>query len=261
MKNVFVEGLQGMGKSMLLQKLSEKYPTYQVCREGDYCPVELAWCSYLTEQEYYQILDKFLSIKEEIKKWTVKEEDNYIVMYTRIITDEPGFHKYMEQYEIYNGRKSLAEFEAIILKRYRNLPKSDNIFECVLFQNIVEDLILFHQMHDDQISQLYKRIYEILEQKEFTILYLYEENVEEIITHICNERSDEKGNKLWYQLMLKYVEESPYGKANHLNGFEGLLEHLKHRQQLELKIIEETFEGHAIVLPAKKYNIEQINIR
>ncbi len=261
MKNIFIEGLQGMGKSTLLQKLSEKYPTYQVYREGDYCPVELAWCSYLTEQEYHHILNKFSSIKEEIKKWTVKEEDNYIVMYTRIITDEPGFHKYMEQYEIYNGRKSLAEFEEIILKRYRNLSECDNIFECALFQNIVEDMILFHQLRDDQISQFYKRIYEILEQKEFTILYLYEENVEEIITHICNERSDEKGNKLWYQLMLKYFEESPYGKTKHLNGFEGLLAHLKHRQQLELKIIEETFGTHAIVLPAKKYNIEQINIR
>ena len=202
-----------------------------------------------------------MKIKEEIIKWTVKEAGNYIVMYTRIITDEPGFHKYMEQYEIYNGRKSMAEFEKIILKRYRNFPQSDNIFECALFQNIVEDMILFHQASDNQISQFYKKVYNILKDKEFTILYLYEENVEEIITHICNERSDEAGNRLWYQLMLKYVEESPYGKTNHLKGFKGLLEHLKHRQQLELKIIEETFKAHAIVLPAKKYSTEEINIR
>ena len=30
MNNIFIEGLQGMGKSTLLQKLSEKYPSYHV---------------------------------------------------------------------------------------------------------------------------------------------------------------------------------------------------------------------------------------
>ena len=43
--NYFVEGLQGSGKSTLVQKLSEKYPNCTAVREGDYSPVELAWCT------------------------------------------------------------------------------------------------------------------------------------------------------------------------------------------------------------------------
>ena len=43
--NYFIEGLQGAGKSTLVQKLSAHLPEHTVFREGDYSPVELAWCT------------------------------------------------------------------------------------------------------------------------------------------------------------------------------------------------------------------------
>ncbi len=43
--NYFVEGLQGAGKTTFVQKLSDKLEDYQVFREGDFSPVELAWCA------------------------------------------------------------------------------------------------------------------------------------------------------------------------------------------------------------------------
>ena len=51
----FIEGLQGSGKSTLVARLSERLPEHKVFREGDYSPVELAWCAYLTEEEYEKI--------------------------------------------------------------------------------------------------------------------------------------------------------------------------------------------------------------
>ena len=42
MKNIFIEGIQGMGKSTLLQSIAERLPELHVCREGDYSPVELS---------------------------------------------------------------------------------------------------------------------------------------------------------------------------------------------------------------------------
>ena len=50
--NFFAEGLQGSGKSTLVQRLSEQRPDYPVYREGDYSPVELAWCAWMTGAQY-----------------------------------------------------------------------------------------------------------------------------------------------------------------------------------------------------------------
>lgn len=29
-----------------------KYPAYHVYREGDYCPVKLSWCTWMSQKEY-----------------------------------------------------------------------------------------------------------------------------------------------------------------------------------------------------------------
>ena len=60
----FIEGLQGSGKSTLVARLSERLPEHKVFHEGDYSPVELAWCAYLTEDEYKKILDKYSKIAD-----------------------------------------------------------------------------------------------------------------------------------------------------------------------------------------------------
>ena len=43
--NIFIEGLPGYGKSTLLNRLARTWPEYQVYRQGDLSPAELAWCS------------------------------------------------------------------------------------------------------------------------------------------------------------------------------------------------------------------------
>ena len=61
--NYFVEGLQGSGKSTMVQKLSEFNPDYTAIREGDYSPIELAWCAFVDEEKYQEILEKYKEIR------------------------------------------------------------------------------------------------------------------------------------------------------------------------------------------------------
>ena len=68
--NYFIEGIQGAGKSTLVNRLAEKLPDDHLFREGDYNPVELAWCSYLTKEQYEAVLGKYAEIADEIKKNT-----------------------------------------------------------------------------------------------------------------------------------------------------------------------------------------------
>lgn len=258
MKNIFIEGIQGMGKSTLMNRIAAKMPELHVCWEGDYSPVELAWCAWMTETEYEQMIKCYESIREEVIANTVKEGNHYIVSYTKIITDIPNFHRELEKFEIYNGRKTFHDLEEIVLSRYGNFSESGYLFECSFFQNIIEDLILFHQLSDEEIVSFYKKLYSNMKQEEFLMLYLYGDELEENIKVIQKERCDQQGNELWYPLMLQYLTNSPYGKQHGYKGFEDMMDHFRHRQQLELRIIREVLGERAVILPAKKWDMEEI---
>lgn len=258
MKNIFIEGIQGMGKSTLLQKIADQNLGYRICREGDYSPVELAWCAWTKEEEYRRICERYSALREEIERNTVKEEDHYIVCYTKILTDIPGFHKDLEQYEIYNKRRTLEDFEEIILSRYRRFRGSGYIFECAFLQNIVEELILFWQLDDEEILFFYRGLYQEVEQEKFVLLYLDSDRIEDNIKVIQKERSDEAGNALWYSLMMEYLCASPCGKAHGWREFDDLIAHLEHRRQVEKRILCEIVGERASVLSAKQWRIDEI---
>ncbi len=255
MKNIFIEGLMGTGKSTLLTKLSEALPEYKAYREGIVSPVELAWCTYNTEKEYQFICNKFKEVEDEIKRWTVTEGDKKIIAYTKILTDIEGFHRFLEQYEIYNGSKAIKEYKNIILSRYKNLNNTGNIFECSFFQNNITEMIAFQKLSDDEIIEFYNEAFEILKDKDFVLIYLDNEDIEEIITSAKKERVGENGEEWWYPLVVKYYEESPYGKESGLTGLELILKQLKTRRQLELKIINEILGDKAIVIKSKSENL------
>ena len=256
--NYFIEGLQGAGKSTLVNRLAENLPNYQVFREGDYNPVELAWCAYLTREQYEECLEKYADIAGEIKAHSYVEGNRVILCYTRVITDIPGFHKDLEEYEIYNGRVNREEFERIILERYENWQGSHQIFECSIFQNIIENQILYFEMSDDEIVDFYKKLKNILEDKEvdYKILYLEVEDIAEALNVIRKERVDADGNEMWYPLMLQFIESCPYSKHHNIKGFEGLVEHLRHRRDLELRILHEVFDEQGVIAKSKNYGDE-----
>lgn len=251
--NYFIEGLQGSGKSTLAGKLSALHPEYTAIREGDYSPVELAWCAYLSESQYAEILAQYHDLRSEIMEQTFSEGDKRIVCYTKIRTDNTAFYQNMESHEIYNNRVSYEKFKEIVLSRFRAWWEDGMIFECSLFQNIVEDLILFRCASDEEIINFYRQIREALVSREYRIFYLKTDNIKGNIDIIRKERSDQQGNELWFPAMLGYFNESPYAKANGISGEAALIGHFLHRQRLELRICEEVFQGRYAVLPSKNY--------
>ena len=59
-------------------------------------------------------------------------------------------------------------------------------------------------------------------------------------------------------VMLKYLICSPYGQKHNYSGFEDMIAHFKHRQELELRIIKEVIRDNAVILPAKEWDIEDV---
>lgn len=236
----------------MVRKLAERYPDHRVFEEGFYSPVELAWCAYVDEDTYQELLKKYPLY--QIEENTYTEEDHRIICYTKIGTDDRAFYQDLERYEIYNNRKTLEEFESIILNRYRRWQGSDSIFECSLFQNIVEELILYKQLSDEQILSFYQEIRNVLDQKDFKIIYLKSDDIADTIAHVRKERTDGEGNEVWFHLLCDFFNVSPYALNHGLKDEEGIIGHLRHRQELELRICQEIFPERSILLESKKYD-------
>ena len=256
--NYFVEGLQGSGKSTVVRRLAETRSGYTAVREGDYSPVELAWCAYTDEAVSLEIIRKYPELRSAIEEKTFTEGNRRIICYTQIRTDNRNFYQDLEQYEIYNGRVSYDDFRTIVLGRYRQWNTDRMIFECSLLQNTVEDMILFRCFSDEEILGFYRLARKALEGKDYRIVYLKAEDIKGNLDVIRKERSDEQGNELWFPMMLGYFNDSPFAKKHGLKGEEALIRHFTHRRDLELRICEEIFPDRTTVLTSKGYTEKDI---
>ena len=213
----------------------------------------------MTKAQYVEALKKYPHVEQEMKQFTKREGDRYIVAYTRILADMREFYEWMESFEIYNGRVPFERFHNIIMNRYRALePDSKNLFECSFFQNSMENMMLYYQMPEQDIEDFYREAYEILKPKGIQMLYLKSANIRLNILQIKKERSDENGVELWYPLMLRYLQASPYGKEHGFEGLDDMIAHFERRCALEEKIIREVLKEDCTVLRAKEYRLEEI---
>ena len=253
--NYFVEGLQGSGKSTLVRKLSEKYRNCTAVMEGDYSPIELAWCARMSEAQYSEVLAQWNDLRDQIISRSHREDDCRIVCYTQVKSENPDFYHQLENYEIYNGRTEFEDYKNIVLGRYRNWHGDNNIFECSLLQNAVEDMILFRDLSDDAILDFYKEVRYALKGREYEIYYIESPDIGENLSIVRKERVDEDRNEIWFNMLMDFFISSPYAKKRSLKGYEDLLEHLRHRQALELRICREIFGDKLTVVRSRAYDL------
>jgi uncharacterized protein YpiB (UPF0302 family) len=257
-KNVFIEGIPGTGKSTLLNKLQKEIKDYQFYWEGDISPVELAWCSYMTKKEYNEVLIKWPDFSAEIQEFTKKEDNHIITAYSRIKTDQYELYGEMERFELYGGRRKFEEFHSIIMKRFKEFGEKGTVFECSFFQNIIEELMMFYLYDENQILEFYQQLIANIDMEAFLLIRLVTPDIEESLLQIIDERVDENNEKIWFQMVLEYYNQSPYGKKHPFNGVEDLIAHFTRRIRLEKSIMDQLFPNNYVELKSKQYDIRDI---
>lgn len=257
MINIFVEGIPGSGKSTLLHKLQEQLPLYKFYYEGDLSPIELAWCSYMTSEQYEKAINDWPQLEKEIKENSRIENNYYIVSYTKIHTSNHHFYDYMGKYEIYGGRRDLQEFRQIVMDRFHQFHGTGNVFECSFFQNIIEELMLFGEYDDEQILEFYRNLIANISD-EFLVIRLMNKDIDTSIKQIKEERVNEQGEEVWYHLMMDYLRQSPYGKSHKYDSFDDIMSHFNRRISIEQRISEELLHHRCIDVESKNYRLEEI---
>lgn len=272
MKNklILVEGIPGSGKSTISSKianyLKEKGVNAKLFNEGDSHPADMAWNAYILMDEYKDLLKNNAKHESEIKKNSVLEEDYALVAYTKLNfgPEDKELAKFFESHEVSDGRSSLELFKKLHFKRWADFGQNVDedrvvIFECSYLQNHVNELMGAHNKDKEFITSYMLDLIKTVKHLNPKLIYLSQENIRETISRVSSERlsSNKEVWPDWIDMVIKYVENSKYGQANNLKGFDGVIKFFEDRKKIELSVIDKLDIDKSIVLNTD-YNWDEV---
>ena len=272
-KLYLIEGLPGIGKSTyadnLKETLTEDGHRVILFQEGDLHPADMAWNAYLSMEEYNEFIANVISIwetiktpskedlLEHIKSQTLFEDGHAIIAYTKLGFNDPRYKSLYDDLsarEIYDGKLSLAEFMALLKKRWHafskkalNTTNTIYIFECAFLQNQIFELMGFYDMEDEEIMNYLFSLLDMVHSLNPSLIYLAPNDVDALIEATDLSRKGSDSWPGWMDQMVTYVEKSNYGKLHGLKGIDGVFEFLKNRYRLDRLFLSEA-EGKDIPL-------------
>jgi hypothetical protein len=263
---LFIEGLPGSGKTTFAKRvesfLKEHNKATVMAQEGELHPIDLAWCSYMDPEDFDALLEKYSHLKEDILKHTKYVGNKVITAYTRVPVDkkDKSFYGDFETYEIYK-QKSLDDFLFIHVSLYEEFALNMDssvfyIFECVLLQNHINELILAYNQTKNQILKYYNTLTQSLKNKDCTVFYIKQENIDTTLSRIIEERRspDKEMYKDWIDLVVDYWGTQPYAKELGYQGVDGVYSYFKDRQQIELEVLQRFPLEHKVLSLNQDYD-------
>lgn len=249
-KLVIFEGIPGSGKSTIAKRIEQyllsKNMKAKMYREGDAHPADLAWIACLPVNEYNELLEKYTEQKDIIEKNTKFEGDFALIAYLNLgfLLSENDLIKFLESKEVYDGRAGLQVFKDLHFRRWQKFSDDLNddeivIFECSFLQNHVNELILIYNKDYDFIRNYLSELADIISPLNPLLIYLKQNDVNETICRVADERLSPKPEiePHWLDRVMEYIGKSNYGKLNRIIDFEGLVNYFTHRQNIELKLL------------------------
>ncbi len=249
MKNIFfVEGIPGSGKSTFARRirdvLVEQGKAVELYNEGDLHPIDLAWCSIMDENQFNSHIETYSKYKNQIISLSRKWKNQIITAYTKVKVDDNDVVLYrdFEKYEIYRTedfeyfkvthRELWSEFS----DRYDE--SKYYVFECVFFQNHINELILKFNCSKEEIVSYFKELSLSMVSLGATLLYLSPIDVKKTLDKTIEERrSDNPVYSDWIDLVYNYLENTNYGKKLGYIGYDGCIKYFQNRLLIELDVL------------------------
>jgi hypothetical protein len=275
MKLILIEGIPGSGKTTLAENIKDYYETNGMrvmkYQEGHLHPVDLAWCSIFSEEEYDHVLIECSEVKDALIHHTKRLGEQYVVGYTNIglPMKDPRIKTYFEPKEVYGGRVDAEVFIDLHQKLWSDFFGSNHdediaIFECAYLQNHVNEMMLMYDYDEESIIRYVTGLIPQGSKIDVELIYLDNENVRETIERVAAERvsSDKSKWDDWIDLVLDYIKNSRYGEINKCSSLEDVYTFFEKRVKLEHKILTQLdFPVHVINNPGFDFNLRLEKIK
>lgn len=267
MKNklIFVEGIPGSGKSTLSSKLSRhisrRHTKSILWHEGGYHPANLIdWSAIIPLDELDDIITKYPKYEEKIRA-NMYVDNGYAVIFTKfhILKKEYDFIDLLRSYAICGGNGDFDLYSSMHFNKWKNFSKDAitkdeiTIFECAFLQEHITELMMFREKTEAEILDYMQKLTNTVISLEPLLIYLQQKDVRETLRRVSETRLKEG----WADRVIKMTEDSPYGKALNLKGFDGMVEFFIKKKEMDHKIME-ALPVKSIVIDNDDYNWDDV---
>lgn len=261
MKNklLLLEGIPGSGKSWTSRRvsryLSHKKIVNDLYIEGCRHPVNLEGYVCVPINKVDDIIKKFSKFEKKIREHQIIDGEYTLIARQKVMREDSEIFKFLQQYAIWDniGYCNFRMFQNLHINSWgRFTQKQKNtdvvsIFECAFLQDHVTELMLFYTMTEKEIINYFNGLYKTIVELSPLVIYLQQKDVAETIARVANVRTDERKGISWADRVADMISNSPYGKANHLNGYNGMVEFFVRRKQVDNLILESLPIKHFII--------------
>lgn len=246
---VVVEGIWGAGKTTTAQAVRDDLETAhhatRLYLEGNLQhPADYDKVACLTCDEYDRLCDMYPAIREKIAPLAEHRLGYYFVYYgkgqaqERLVVSEDVLAE-LARYDIYDGNLSPARHCEVHVDKWCQFALNQRsardivIFECCFLQNPITALMGRYDVSEVEMIDHVLRLSDIIQPLNPILIYLRPENIRTSLQRIFETRSPD-----WCQGVTDYFIGQGYGHRHGLSGFDGLVQILEKRVELEAKILD-----------------------
>lgn len=263
------EGIHGCGKTatawILNRNLNDNGIKSKLLFEADMDapyenPCDLTFMSAFSYSEFTWLLDSFPEQAAWIKSAANKLGDYYLLYYPDFNNESKELMDVLLKNQAYEGRLDSNTFRRLMLQRINdfvhNALKDETIyiFESVIFQHIINELLRFGELTEGEISVFISEAVNVLKPLNPVLFHLRTKFIKENIDKVASERLSDNLELYpdWIDYMVQYVRDSYYGRRNDVKNREDVIEYFKARAEAENRAFD--------MLDAKKYVLDIDNI-
>ncbi|MEK5409126.1 hypothetical protein MKX36_24885 [Paenibacillus sp. FSL W8-0439] len=248
-KLVMVEGIPGSGKSTLSQYIQDTLNTHRIeselFLEGNLRhPADYESVACVPNEELDRLRSSYADVFHDIDPFVSLSGNDSLIAYALAQQSAQNeipssLYEEIRRYEIYDGIP-VEKYCELMVQRWSSFAKNQRekdklvILECCFLQNPGCALLARHDAGNDRFVQHVLQIAEQIQDLNPILFYLKQPSVRETIERVKTMRPQE-----WLDFVIWYHTEQDYGKNKGLHGYDGYIQFLEHRRELELHIIEQ----------------------
>ncbi|MBA9086820.1 hypothetical protein FHR92_003300 [Fontibacillus solani] len=263
-KLIIIEGLPGSGKSTIAQLVSDiladRGIEAQLFQEGDLeHPADYDGVSFYRQDEFNQLLSDHKGFKEMLESRTIKCRNDFLIPYRKIKNEFGSDFPDELLQEIFTKDIYELPFDQnvkLITERWSSFNNdslhnnSIHIFECCFIQNPLTIGTVKYNIQKREVINYVLQLEDIIKPLNPLLIYIDQKDIRSTFEKVVDERPKE-----WSDGFIEYYTNQGFGKMQGYHGFDGAVQVLQERKNIELEIFN-LLEINKRKIDNSQYNIE-----